>query len=59
LAIDAVARSYGLTVIPVRDEHYDFVIPRSRGDRPAVLRFRTLLQEAAVRQRLRAMGFGV
>jgi putative molybdopterin biosynthesis protein len=59
LAIDTVARSYGLAIIAVRDEHYDFVIPRTRRDRPAVQRFRQLLQEAAVRERLGTMGFGV
>ena len=58
VAIDTVAREYGLEATPVRDEHYDFVIPRSRRGRAAVERFVALINEAAVRERLAGMGFG-
>jgi len=57
LCIDTVARMYGLEYIPVRDEHYDFVIPRERLERPAVHAFRELLDQAETTARLAAMGF--
>jgi putative molybdopterin biosynthesis protein len=52
LAIKAVARQYRLAFIPVQDEHYDFVVPKSRVHRPPVQRFRALLQEPSVRATL-------
>ncbi len=57
MAIQTVARDYGLGFIPVQEERYDFVVPKSRLDRPAVQRFRALLAEPAIRARLQAMGF--
>jgi putative molybdopterin biosynthesis protein len=59
LTIASVARQYGLGFIPIQDEHYDFAVPRTRLDRPAVQRFRALLEDAAVRAALAARGFGV
>ena len=35
VAIETVARQYGLGFIPAQDEHYDFVVPRGRAGRPA------------------------
>ena len=57
IAIDSVARQYGLAFIPAQDEHYDFVVPRARLDRPAVRRFLALLDDRAVRAELSALGF--
>ncbi|MGH7115955.1 MAG: substrate-binding domain-containing protein, partial [Stellaceae bacterium] len=57
IAIETVARQYGLGFIPAQDEHYDFVVPKARLDRPAVQRFRTLLAEPVVRQALSELGF--
>ena len=57
VAIDTVAKQYGLGFIPVQEEHYDFVVPRARRDRPGVQLFTRVLQEPAVRARLRALGF--
>jgi molybdopterin molybdotransferase/putative molybdopterin biosynthesis protein len=57
MAIETVARQYGLGFIPVQDEHYDFVVPKSRMERPPVLRFRALLAESAVREALAGLGF--
>ncbi len=59
LAIDTVAAQYGLGFIALQEEHYDFVVPRSRLERPAVAAFRALLEEPAVRERLQALGFRV
>jgi putative molybdopterin biosynthesis protein len=57
LAIATVAREAGLGFLPHQDEHYDFVIPRDRWDRPAVRAFRALLEQAEVRQALTERGF--
>jgi putative molybdopterin biosynthesis protein len=57
IAIENVARQYGLGFIPAQDEHYDFVIPKTRCDSPAVQRFRAALADTAVREELAALGF--
>jgi putative molybdopterin biosynthesis protein len=57
IAIESVARQYGLGFIPAQDEHYDFVVPKSRIGRPAVLRFRQLLADPETRAALTALGF--
>jgi putative molybdopterin biosynthesis protein len=57
LAIDTVARQYGLGFIPVQEEHYDFAVPKARRDRFAVALLRSLLQEPQVRARLQELGF--
>lgn len=59
VAIDTVASAYGLGFLPLQDEHYDFIIPRSRFDRPAVIAFREILKEQSVRDELVRMGFSV
>ena len=59
VAIDTVARQYGLGFIPLQEEHYDFVVPKARLERPAVRAFRELLREARMREALRALGFRV
>lgn len=57
IAIDTVARQYGLGFLALQDEHYDFVVPRSRRARPGVEAFRSLLKEPAARAHLRELGF--
>jgi len=57
VAIDVVARLYGLAFIPLQEEHYDFVIPHSRLQRPRVRRFIALLQDPEVRKGLTTLGF--
>lgn len=59
VAIDTVALAYGLDFLPLRDEHYDFIVPKSRLSRPPVEAFRALLKEEAVQERLAEMGFAV
>jgi putative molybdopterin biosynthesis protein len=56
VAIAGVAREYGLGFIPLQEEHYDFVVPRSREKRPAVRRMLALLGEGGVRRHLAALG---
>lgn len=57
VAIDTVARAYGLGFIPLKEEHYDFVIPRGRRGRPAVRRFVELLDDEDARRDLAGLGF--
>lgn len=57
IAIDTVARAYGLGFIALQEEHYDFVVPAARAQRPAVRAFVALLAEPAMRQRLAELGF--
>jgi putative molybdopterin biosynthesis protein len=58
VTIESVARGAGLFFRPLRAEHYDFAIPESRWDRPAVRAFRALLEPASpVRARLAKLGF--
>jgi putative molybdopterin biosynthesis protein len=57
IAIEPVARQYGLGFIPVQDEHYDFAIPKARRDSPVVQRFREALADTSVREALTVIGF--
>ena len=57
VAIDTVAREYGLDFIPLLAEQYDFAIPKSRLERAPVRAFRALLADPAVRTELARMGF--
>jgi putative molybdopterin biosynthesis protein len=59
LAIQTVAKMANLGFLPVQEENYDFVVPASRADRPAVRVFRQLLQELTIRNRLSELGFVV
>jgi putative molybdopterin biosynthesis protein len=55
VAIETVARQYDLGFLPVAEEQYDFVIPKSRRERKAVLAFVALLDDPVMRERLAAM----
>ncbi len=58
VTIETVARESGLRFLPLRAEQYDFVVPKSRFDRPAVRAFRHLLTaNGPTRRRLEALGF--
>ncbi len=57
VAIDTVARQYGLSSTPIQEEHYDFAVPKTRFNRPAVQAFRNLMTEPEVRKRLADFGF--
>src|SRR5207244_2915498 len=45
VAIETVARQVGLAFVPIRQEHFDFVYPRVRQDRPALRAFCELLEK--------------
>ena len=46
VAIEPVARLYGLGFLPVAPEHYDFLLVESRRERPAVQAFLAALRRA-------------
>jgi putative molybdopterin biosynthesis protein len=56
LAIEPVAKLYGLGFLPVSPEHYDFLVVESRAQRAAVQAFLTALREPATRERISALG---
>ncbi len=57
VAIETVAREYGLGFLPLQPEHYDFVVPRSRLRRAPVQRFLAMLAAGPVRAELARLGF--
>ncbi len=56
LAIEPVAKLYGLGFLPVSPEHYDFLVVGSRRERPAVQAFLAALRDEKVRAHVRALG---
>ncbi|MEI8393218.1 MAG: molybdopterin biosynthesis protein [Rhodospirillaceae bacterium] len=58
VAIESVARRYGLGFAPLSDEHYDFVVPMARLTQAPVRRFIELMNSAELRAALEAAGFG-
>ena len=56
LAIEPVAKMYGLGFLAVAPEHYDFLLVESRRERPAVQAFLAALRDEGVRERIRAIG---
>ena len=57
LTIAPVAAMYELAFLPLREEHYDFVIPESRIGRTAVRAFLEALAHPECRRRLAERGF--
>jgi putative molybdopterin biosynthesis protein len=59
VTIDTVARQAGLRFRSLRAEHYDFVVPVDRWERPAVRALRRLIADGSpLRAELEALGFG-
>jgi putative molybdopterin biosynthesis protein len=56
VAIEPVARLYGLGFLPIAPEHYDFLLVEDRKHRPAVQAFIAALADDKVRERIRALG---
>jgi putative molybdopterin biosynthesis protein len=51
-----VASNAGLGFLPVQDERFDFVVPKSRANRPGVIAFKKLLWEPSTRAALARLG---
>ncbi len=59
VTIESIAAESGLRFRPLQAERYDFAIPRSRWERPAVKRLRALLEPgSSLRADLEALGLG-
>jgi len=56
MTLDTIARNAGLGFLPVQAEQYDFILPRSRANRPGVLAFRNLLRLTSTREALASLG---
>jgi putative molybdopterin biosynthesis protein len=56
MTLETVAKSAGLGFLPVQHEQYDFVAPRARAERPAVVAFKALLRQPATRDALMGLG---
>jgi putative molybdopterin biosynthesis protein len=56
IAIETVARLYGLNFLPLAPEHYDFLLVESRCNRAAVQAFIAALRDEGTRERIRALG---
>ena len=56
IAIETVAKLYGLGFIAIAPEDYDFLLVESRRDRPAVAAFLAALREESVRAKIQALG---
>ena len=56
LAIEPVAKLYGLGFLPVAPEHYDFLVADARRSHPAVQTFIDVLHDPEARERIRALG---
>jgi putative molybdopterin biosynthesis protein len=56
IAIESVARLYGLDFLPLSPESYDFLMPESRCAQPAVQAFLAALKDPSVKERIRALG---
>jgi putative molybdopterin biosynthesis protein len=56
VAIEPVAKLYGLGFLPVAPEHYDFLVAEKRRARPAVQAFLAALRDSATRAKIAAIG---
>ena len=59
VTLDTVARGAGLGFIPVQPEQFDFIAPRARVQREAVVAFKRLLEEPDVRLALQRLGMNL
>ena len=56
VAIEPVARMYGLGFLPLAPEHYDFLLVEGRRSRPAVQAFLAALRDRRTKDRIAALG---
>jgi putative molybdopterin biosynthesis protein len=59
VTLQTIAANAGLGFLPLQDERYDFVVPKSRARRPAVTAFRALLADDATRDALSRLGMTI
>ncbi len=56
MTLVTIARSASLGFLPVQAEQYDFIVPRSRANRPGVVALAALLQQESCEKRLHGWG---
>jgi putative molybdopterin biosynthesis protein len=56
VTLDMIARNASLGFLPVQEERYDFVVPKSRANRPGVAAFKKLLLDPSAREALARLG---
>jgi putative molybdopterin biosynthesis protein len=56
IAIESVARLYGLAFLPIAPEDYDFLVVESRRERAGPAAFLDALRDETVRKKIRALG---
>jgi putative molybdopterin biosynthesis protein len=59
VTLEAIARNAGLGFLPLQEERYDFVVPKSRAHRPGVMAFKKLLVDPSTRDALARLGMTV
>jgi putative molybdopterin biosynthesis protein len=59
VTLQTIASNAGLGFLPLQEERYDFVVPKSRADRQGVLAFRALLASAATQGALVRLGMTI
>jgi len=59
LTLDTLAANSGLGFLPLREEHYDFVVPKRRANRAGVVAFKKLLSESSTIEQLTRLGMKI
>jgi putative molybdopterin biosynthesis protein len=56
MTLETIAKREGLGFLPFRDEQYDFIVPRSRMNRPGVIALLRLLRDPSTKESLTRLG---
>jgi putative molybdopterin biosynthesis protein len=56
MTLDTISRISCLGFLPVQEEQYDFIVPRSRANRAGVAAFKALLRQTSTRDALTRLG---
>jgi putative molybdopterin biosynthesis protein len=59
VTLEAIATNAGLGFLPMQEERYDFVVPKSRINRPGVVAFKKLLKEPSTQHALARLGMKI
>ena len=59
VTLDTIANSAGVGFLPLQEERYDFVVPKSRANRAGVVAFKTLLSEPSTAEALVRRGLKI
>jgi putative molybdopterin biosynthesis protein len=59
VTLDVIAHRAGLRFLPLQEERYDFIVPKSRSHRAGVMALERLLAETSTRDSLARLGLKV